>query len=138
MFVLAADTGCKAGFDGIGALGLKAQTFYVGACAAPTILASVPAAETNGTIVNVEGPISTSDPDIDTVLYSSVIAKYGKGVAAASAGTCVVPLVHEPLRRAPRPRRRSHHPGGDHGSVPKQGRQHPASWATRTPATASS
>lgn len=87
MFVLAADTGCKAGFDGISALGLKTQTFYVGACAAPTILASVPASETNGTIVNVEGPISTSSPDVDTVLYSSVIAKYGQGVAAASAGT---------------------------------------------------
>lgn len=87
VLVLAADTGCKAGFDGMHALGLEAQTFYVGACAAPTILASVPTVETNGTIVNVEGPVSTSDPDTDTVLYGSVIAKYGKGVAAASAGT---------------------------------------------------
>ena len=87
VLVLAADSGCKAGFDGINALGLKAQTFYVGACAAPAILASVPVSETNGTIVNVEGPISTSDPDIDTVLYAEVIEKYGKGVEAASAGT---------------------------------------------------
>ncbi|HET8931744.1 MAG TPA: ABC transporter substrate-binding protein [Acidimicrobiales bacterium] len=87
MLVLAADSGCKAGFDGVAALELTAQTFYVGACAAPTILDSVPAAETDGTIVNVEGPVTSTNPDVDTTLYSAVIAKYGDGIDAASAGT---------------------------------------------------
>ena len=87
ILVLAADSGCKAGFNGVAALGLEAQTFYVGACAAPTILASVPAEQTDGTIVNVEGPIMRTNPDVDTALYSAVIAEYGDGVDAASAGT---------------------------------------------------
>ncbi len=87
VLMFAADTGCKVAFDGVHALGLDAQVFYVGACGTPTILASVPADETNGIILNVEGPISTSAPDVDTALYSAVISRYGKGVDAASAGT---------------------------------------------------
>lgn len=87
IMVLAADSGCKAGFDGIHSMGSTAQTFYVGACAAPTILASVPTEASNGAIVNVEGPVSSSTDNIDTVLYSSVIAKYADGLDAATAGT---------------------------------------------------
>jgi branched-chain amino acid transport system substrate-binding protein len=87
IFVLAADTGCKAGYDGIHSLGLTAQTFYAGACASPNIIASVPADETNGTIFNVEGPIARTTSDPDTELYTAVSAKYGKGYNPIGAGT---------------------------------------------------
>lgn len=87
VLVLAADSGCKAGFNGIAAKGIEAQTYYVGACAAPTILASVPASETDGVIVNVEGPIMRTDPDVDTALYSAVVAAYAEDLDAAGAGT---------------------------------------------------
>ncbi len=87
VMVLAADNGCKAGYDGIHALGLKAQTFYVGACASPNIIASVPKNETEGTIFNVEGPIIRTAAEPDTALYSAVAAKYGKGYDPIGAGT---------------------------------------------------
>ncbi len=87
IFLLAADTGCKGGYDGIRSQKITAQVFLVGACVAPTILASVPEESSNGVIVNVEGPVSTTTADADTVLYGKIIDRYGDGVAAASAGT---------------------------------------------------
>ena len=87
LFVLAADTGCKAGFDGVASLGIDAATFYVGACAAPSIISEAGAAKTNGSIFNVEGPIGATPPDPDFVLYSAVIHKYGKGMDPIGAGT---------------------------------------------------
>lgn len=87
ILVLAADSGCKAGFDGIAALKTKAQAFYVGACAAPSIINSVGASESEGAIFNVEGPVDRSKPDIDTLLYTAVVAKYGKGLDPIGAGT---------------------------------------------------
>ncbi len=87
LLVLAADSGCKAGFDGVASLGLDATTFYVGACAAPTITNEVGTAKTNGAIFNVEGPVGTKPPDPDFVLYTAVIDKYGDGLDPVGAGT---------------------------------------------------
>ncbi|NCY16661.1 MAG: hypothetical protein EBX39_07795 [Actinobacteria bacterium] len=87
IFVLAADTGCKGGFDGIAALGIKVASFYVGACAAPGIISQVDAAKTNGAYFNVEGPIIGDPPIGDNQLYSAVITKYGNGLDPVGAGT---------------------------------------------------
>jgi branched-chain amino acid transport system substrate-binding protein len=87
IFMLAADAGCAGGFDAIRALEVAAQKYFVGACAAPTIIESVDVAATDGTIFNIEGPISTTtaDPDID--LYNGVILTYGAGLDPIGAGT---------------------------------------------------
>ncbi|MBX3284400.1 MAG: ABC transporter substrate-binding protein [Actinobacteria bacterium] len=85
--VLAADTGCKPAFQGIEASGTDAQIFYVGACAAPTILADVDTSATDGGIFNVEGPIDRADPAPDFTLYSAIIERYGDGLDPVGAGT---------------------------------------------------
>jgi branched-chain amino acid transport system substrate-binding protein len=87
IMVMAADTGCKPAFQGIEALGTDAQIFYVGACAAPTILADVDTSATDGGIFNVEGPINRESPTPDFTLYSSVINRYGDGLDPVGAGT---------------------------------------------------
>jgi branched-chain amino acid transport system substrate-binding protein len=85
--VLAADTGCKPAFEGIAALGIEATTFYVGACAAPTILDSLDDEVTDGAVFNVEGPIGADPPDPDLDLYLAVVAEYGDGLDPIGAGT---------------------------------------------------
>ncbi len=87
IFMLAADSGCAAGYEGMATLGVTAQRFFTGACVSPTILGSVDAAATEGTIFNVEGPISTSEPNPDSALYQAVIEQYGDGVDAMGAAT---------------------------------------------------
>ncbi len=88
IFLLAADTGCKAGFDAVKNLDVTAQKYFVGACAAPTIIESVDADATNGTIFNVEGPVSSDDStDADVRFYSAVVERYGNGLNPIGAGT---------------------------------------------------
>ena len=87
IFVLAADSGCRAGFEAITTLGLDAQKYFVGACAAPTIIDSVDPASTDGTIFNVEGPISSSGPNPDFTFYSAVLEQYSDGLDPVGAGT---------------------------------------------------
>ena len=87
MIIFAADSGCKAGFDGVASLGLTAATFYVGACAAPSIIDQVSAEKTNGVYFNVDGPLVDDPPLPDGQLYEGVIAEYGDGLDPAGAGT---------------------------------------------------
>jgi len=88
IFLLAADTGCKAGFDAMQTLGVTAQKYFVGACAAPGILESVDADASDGTIFNVEGPVTSTDQsNDDTAFYSAVIERYGDGLNPVGAGT---------------------------------------------------
>lgn len=87
LFVLAADTGCKAAFDGVQTLGVDMPVFYVGACASPNIVASVPAASTDGAYFNVEGPVSTTNPTPDFALYAGVLETYGDGLDPVGAAT---------------------------------------------------
>jgi len=87
LLILAADAGCKAGFDGVSSLGIDAATFFVGACAAPSITNEAGPAKTNGAIFNVEGPVGQDPPNPDFVLYSAVIEKYGDGLDPVGAGT---------------------------------------------------
>lgn len=87
IFMLAADTGCAAGYEGMQTLGVTAQRFFTGACVSPTILGSVDPAATEGTIFNVEGPISADQPNDDSALYQAVIDQYGDGVDAMGAAT---------------------------------------------------
>ena len=87
LFVLAADSGCQAGFDGIAALGLDVASFYVGACASPAIISAAGAKATEGAYFNVEGPVS-GQRNADFDLYASVIRAYGpKGLDPVGAGT---------------------------------------------------
>lgn len=87
IFMIAADNGCAAGYEGMRTLGITAQRFFTGACVSPTILGSVDPEATEGTIFNVEGPISNSDPTEDAALYEAVIEQYGDGVDAIGAAT---------------------------------------------------
>lgn len=85
LIVLAADTSCKPALEGVQSLGIEAQAFYVGACAAPEIISDVDPAATNGAIFNVESPLDGANPDFD--LYRAVIAAYGDGLDPVGAGT---------------------------------------------------
>jgi branched-chain amino acid transport system substrate-binding protein len=87
IIVMAADASCKPAFQAVHASGTDAAVLYTGACAAPTILASVDAEVTNGSIFNVEGPINRENPTPDFGLYSAVLAEYGDGLEPASIGT---------------------------------------------------
>lgn len=87
IFMLAADTGCAAGYEGMQTLQVTAQKYFTGACVSPTILASVDPAAVEGTIFNVEGPISTDGGNPDAALYDAVIDQYGDGVDAVGPGT---------------------------------------------------
>jgi branched-chain amino acid transport system substrate-binding protein len=87
LFVLAADTGCKAGFDGVDALDIEAATFFVGACASPAIIDQVGAAKSNGAIFNVEGPINRQHPSPDWAVYAGAVAQYASGLDPVGAGT---------------------------------------------------
>ncbi len=87
LVVLAADTGCKAAFDGVRTLGITVPVFYVGACASPAIVSSVPPEATEGALFNVEGQVSTSNPDPDFALYAEVLETYGDGLNPVGAST---------------------------------------------------
>lgn len=87
IFVLEADTGCTAGYESVRTLGVTAQRYFTGACVSPTIRASVDPAAVDGTIFNVEGPISTDEDNPDIDLYNAVIGQYGDGVDAQGAAT---------------------------------------------------
>jgi branched-chain amino acid transport system substrate-binding protein len=87
IFALTADTGCKPALEGAHALDLDVQVYFVGACAAPTIINDVDVEATNGAIFNVEGPINRTDPTPDTTLYTAVINRYGDGLDPVGAGT---------------------------------------------------
>jgi len=88
LFILAADTGCKAGFDGVASLGIEATAFFVGACASPSIVQEAGPDETDGAIFNVEGVVGPDQPNNDFALYASVIEEYGAdGLDPVGAGT---------------------------------------------------
>jgi branched-chain amino acid transport system substrate-binding protein len=90
VIVLGADTGCKAAFDAVAVVGITAPVFYTGACASPSIIASVPAASTEGATFNVENPITpgaSTAATVDFELYVRVLAAYGEGLNPIGAST---------------------------------------------------
>jgi branched-chain amino acid transport system substrate-binding protein len=88
IFVLAADAGCKAGFDGLHALGTDVARFFVGACAAPPIVEAAGVDKTDGAIFNVEGPVGRENqPNEDFSLYAAVVDRYAEGLDPVGAGT---------------------------------------------------
>lgn len=87
VIVLVADTGCKGAFDAVATLGISAQMYYVGACAAPLITDEAGPAKTEGAIFNVENPIDRSGDDVDFALYQEIAAAYGDGFDPVGAGT---------------------------------------------------
>lgn len=85
VLVSAADTACAPVMRTAEDLGIDAQLYLVGACAAPTILEDVGTAA-DGTIFNIEGPISSDDPDGQ--LYLAAVGVWGDPeLTAAGAGT---------------------------------------------------
>jgi len=88
VFVLAADEGCRAGLEGLEALGTAATKYFTGACAAPAITTQVGNDVTEGAIFNVEGPIKRAEPSPDQALYDAVLARFGgDGLDPVGAGT---------------------------------------------------
>ena len=93
--------------------------YYVGACAAPTIIEALGPGGTEGAIFNVEGPIDPEIPDPDIVLYIAVVERYGDGLDPVGAGTVSFRSfmnLYAVLRELGR---RRHHAGGDHRGPPK-------------------
>lgn len=86
ILMFAADAACVRSMETRRDLGITADLYMVGSCAAPAILAEAgDAAE--GLIVNIEGPLGDSDV-VDGPLYQAAVARYGPdGLEAASAGT---------------------------------------------------
>jgi branched-chain amino acid transport system substrate-binding protein len=87
VIMLAADMGCKGAFDGFATVGVEAQLYLVGACAAPKILDEAGPDKTEGTIFNVEGSLSRDTDNIDFSLYQAVAERYGDGFDPIGAGT---------------------------------------------------
>jgi branched-chain amino acid transport system substrate-binding protein len=87
VIVLGADTGCKAAFDAVAVVGIAAPVFYTGACASPAIIASVPAASTDGATFNVENPVQADTSSTDFELYVRVLDAYGDGLNPIGAST---------------------------------------------------
>jgi branched-chain amino acid transport system substrate-binding protein len=87
VFVLEADSGCGLALDAIASVGLDAQPYYVGACAATPILDEAGPAKTEGARFNIEQELSGGNVVPDTDLYFSVVGRYGDGFEAGGAGT---------------------------------------------------
>jgi branched-chain amino acid transport system substrate-binding protein len=86
IFVGAADTSCAPAMKTAHDLGITAQIYLVGSCAAPSIAEEVGEEAAAGRIFNVEGPISSTDREAD--LYQEVIERHGSpGLPAQSAAT---------------------------------------------------
>ncbi len=121
LFILAADSGCKAGFDGVSSLGIDAATFFVGACAAPSITNEAGTAKTDGAIFNVEGPIGARPPNPGLRPLRRGHRRVRRRPRPGGRRHGLVPLVHEPLRHLERDRGR-HHPGSHHCGTEGAGR----------------
>ena len=86
VLVGAADTACGPFMKGAHDLEIEAQLYLVGACAAPTIADEIGVDAVEGSIFNVESPISGADAD--GLMYFAAVAKYGDpDLSAASAAT---------------------------------------------------
>lgn len=88
VIVLAADAGCRAGFDGLASLPETTTRYFTGACAVPAITEAAGIDKTEGVIFNVEGTLDRAKPTPDQSLYDEVIAEYGADMLdPISAGT---------------------------------------------------
>ena len=86
IFLVAADSACAPAMTTAADLGITADLYLVGACAAPTIADEVGEAAVEGRIFNIEGPISGED--VEGQVYLAVVGTYGDpDLAAAGAGT---------------------------------------------------
>jgi branched-chain amino acid transport system substrate-binding protein len=86
IFLGAADTACAPAMKTAHELGITAQIYLVGSCAAPTIADQIGPEAVEGKIFNIEGPNGADDPEAD--IYFDVIAKYGDPqLSAATAAT---------------------------------------------------
>jgi branched-chain amino acid transport system substrate-binding protein len=83
---LTADTGCIPAMTTAANLGIDAQLYLTGACAAPKIIDTAGDAA-QGAIFNLEAELDTGTADV--VLYRAIVAKYGTpmGYEFQSAGT---------------------------------------------------
>lgn len=87
VFVLTADTACRSALEGMAALDTGATSFYVGACAAPSIIDELAPEVTDGVVFSVEGPIDPDEPNPDFDLYAAVLDRYAQGLDPVGAGT---------------------------------------------------
>ncbi|UDY37947.1 ABC transporter substrate-binding protein [Dermatobacter hominis] len=86
IFVIAADTACKAAFDAAATIGITSALYFVGACASPTIISQV-GDRADGAYFNVEQEVQPDQPQPDTDLYTSVLAAMAPGLDPVGAGT---------------------------------------------------
>jgi branched-chain amino acid transport system substrate-binding protein len=85
--MFAADEACVRTMETAGDLGIDADIYLVGSCAAPAILDAV-GENAEGVVFSVETPLEPDPDDIQGALYVAVAERYGTdGFAAQSAGT---------------------------------------------------
>lgn len=87
IFVLVADSSCKAAFDALDALQIETQPFFTGACASRTITDPLDPSKTDDAIFTIEGPIAQTGTDPDNNVYLSVVNEYGEGLDPIGAAT---------------------------------------------------
>lgn len=87
IFALTADTGCVPTFQSAANLGVTADIFITGGCAAPKIIDAAGTDIVEGRIFNTEGPVNPDAPLPDSAAYFAIMARYGEEGDAISAGT---------------------------------------------------
>lgn len=86
VMVGAADTACAPAMKNAHDLGLTAQMYLVGACAAPSIADQIGHDAVEGRIFNIENPSDLDD--VESTMYFAAVAKHGSPeLPAASAAT---------------------------------------------------
>ncbi len=85
MIVLIAGAGCGGAFQAALDIGVEAQVYMSAGCLDVTATDTVGLDKIEGYIFNVENVVEGDPPDV--VLYTAVLARYGKDVEAASAAT---------------------------------------------------
>lgn len=87
VIILTADTACRPAMESWAAIGPGIPALYVGACADPNVLNSLPSTVTQGAIFNVEGIVdrSVTQPDFD--LYQAVLDTYAPSLDPVGAAT---------------------------------------------------
>jgi branched-chain amino acid transport system substrate-binding protein len=85
--MFAADAACVRTMETVADLGLEADIFLVGSCAAPPILQEA-GDSSEGVVFSIEGPIEPTDDVVDGPLYIAASERYGtEGFDPQSAGT---------------------------------------------------
>lgn len=88
IFLAAGDTACAPAMKTAKELQIKATIYLVGACLSPSIAQQIGEDAVEGRVFNIEGPDPADTENIESGIYTDVVAKYGDPqLPAGSAAT---------------------------------------------------